>query len=426
MATTTAANPSEIDAGNTIMVNMSNLLKKEMWKTQIRTSPWNSSMVQQTAWEDGVGDTGRVNVFGASFLPAKWNPVTLQSTSYDNPLQVNEVGSTEYSFSRDVTILASQKIDATRLRQSWQARQQAVAIAEGLASMVAYNWSVRYRDNYSACATYKLVLTANGIVGLNALTSDITSMPEVKPEAALNAAVMDMIYNDVLQFEGAFESADGYSNGAPVFTVMASRNTIDFITRGSDMAHNDWRWAEATYGDKSFLMNQLGAKKAYKNFMYLQDSLAPRYTFDDTQPAGKKWIRVEPYILEPTTNGTRAIQNPAYRDAPFEDTIVFVKDVFKSMVVNPYTGEDRVNFNPQTWSGELEWVNNRDMDSNYFGTQGLFIASLSNGVMPIKPRHGVVIRHVRALANAELVDANGNPIGSLASTPNVALTANGL
>jgi hypothetical protein len=422
----TPTNPSEIAAGDTIMVNMSNLLKKEMFKTQVRISPWNSQMVQQIAWEDGVGDTGRVNVFGASFLPAQWNPVTLQSTSYDPGLQVNEVGSTEYSFSRDITMLASQKIDVTRLRQSWQARQQAVAIAEGLASMVGYNWSVRYRDNYSSCATYKLVLTANGIVGLDAITSDITSFPEVQPEAALNSAVMDMVYNDVLQFEGAFESADGMTNGAPVFTVMASRNTIDFITRGSDVSHNDWRWAEATYGEKSFLMNQLGAKKAYKNFMYVLDSLAPRYTFDATKPAGQKWIRVEPYILVPTTNGTRAIQNPAYRDAPFEDTIVFVKDVFKSMVVNPYTGDDRATFNPQTFSGELEWVNNRDMDKNYLGTQGLFIASLSNGVMPVKPRHGVVIRHVRALANAELVDANGNPIGSLASTPAVALTANGL
>ena len=51
------------------------------------------------------------------------------------------------------------------------------------------------------------------------------------------------------------------------------------------------------------------------------------------------------------------------------------------------------------------------------GTQGLFVATLSAAPMPVFPRHGVVIRHIRTTSGRNLVGADGQPIGSLVSTP---------
>ena len=63
----TVYNPSKVNAADTLLTYMSNLLQEQMYKTTIRRSPWNSMMIDQIAWKDGVGDTGRVNVFGATY-----------------------------------------------------------------------------------------------------------------------------------------------------------------------------------------------------------------------------------------------------------------------------------------------------------------------------------------------------------------------
>lgn len=420
----TVYNPSGVKAADTLLTYMSNLLQEQMYKTTIRRSPWNSMMIDQIAWKDGVGDTGRVNVFGATYTLPEWVPVTMNSLSTDVPLTINETGATEYSFQRSAARLASQKIDVTRIRQAWENKQQAANILDQLVANVGLAWSETYRAQYTNIATFKCILTKNGIIGLNS-AENITTFAEQEPDCVLTSGVMDRMYNK-LQFEGAFDAAAGMANGAPVFTVMASRDTTDYILQEDPNIRQDIRFMEANFGDNSYLMHQLGATKAFRNFVYLQDSMAPRYDFDDTKPVGQKWVRIHPYVAVPSTTGNIYIPNEAYDNAPFEDTIIFVRDVFKSMVVPPFNSADKMKFNPRTFNGEVRWINNPDMNTNYLGTQGMFVAELSNAAMPVYPRHGIVIRHLRVAPNNKLMGADGTVKGSLLSTPNQALVSAGL
>lgn len=411
-----ATSPNDIQAQELKLVTMTNLLNANMFSTFARTSPWNSQMIMTGEWTDGVGDSGRIATFGATDPRAEWMNINLASTSNQIPITVNDTGATEYSYSRFITRLSSQKLDVLRMRQSWQAKQQAENAVKQLVRAVGNTWSRFYRKSYIEIASYKLIPTKVGVVGLDVVSNDINTMPEVKPEAALNDDLMNQAWQLLIN-EGAGESAALMDQGSPVFLAYTSKDTVDFILRHNEVIRKDWNFAEAAEGKDATLLRQLGVKWTYKGFTYIVDNMNPRYTFDDTQPAGKKWVEVPQYIKVETTVGNRYVPNPAYMNAPYEDTIIFVKDVYKSLVPRPVSAYGQAKWDPVTYAGELVWVNNKDNGDNYMGTQGMFIATLSAAPMPVFPRHGVVIRHIRATAGRELVGADGKPVGSLVSTP---------
>lgn len=413
-----ATSPNDIQAQELKLVTMTNLLNANMFSTFARTSPWNSQMIMTGEWTDGVGDSGRIATFGATDPRAKWMNINLASTSNQIPITVNDTGATEYSYSRFITRLSSQKLDVLRMRQSWQAKQQAENAVKQLVRAVGNTWSRFYRQSYISIASYKLIPTKAGVVGLDVMSNDIISMPEVKPEAALNDDLMNQAWQLLIN-EGAGESAALMDQGSPVFLAYTSKDTVDFILRHNEVIRKDWNFAEAAEGKDATLLRQLGVKWTYKGFTYIVDNMNPRYTFDDTQPAGLKWVEVPQYIKVETTVGNRYVPNPAYMNAPYEDTIIFVKDVYKSLVPRPVSAYGQAKWDPVTYAGELVWVNNKDNGDNYMGTQGMFIATLSAAPMPVFPRHGVVIRHIRTTAGRELVGADGKPVGSLVSTPAV-------
>nr|DAG15672.1 MAG TPA: hypothetical protein [Caudoviricetes sp.] len=413
MATTS---PNDIQAQELKLVTMTNLLNATMYSTFARTSPWNSQMIMSGEWTDGVGDSGRIATFGATDPRPEWMNISLDSTSDQIPITVNRTGATTYSYSRFITRLASEKLDVLRMRQSWQAQQQAENIVKQLVRAVGNAWSRFYRQSYINIASYKLIPTKAGIVGLDVVSNDINSMPEVKPEAALNDDLMNQAWQLLIN-EGAGDSAAFMDQGSPVFLAYTSKDTVDFILRENQVIHKDWNFAEAAEGKEATLLRQLGVKWTYKGFTYVVDNMNPRYTFDDSKPTGQKWVEVPQYIPVETTVGTRYVPNPAYMNAPYEDTIIFVKDVYKSLVPRPVSAYGQAKWDPVTYAGELTWVNNKDNDANYMGTQGLFVATLSAAPMPVFPRHGVVIRHIRTTSGRNLVGADGQPIGSLVSTP---------
>lgn len=413
MATTS---PNDIQAQELKLVTMTNLLNATMYSTFARTSPWNSQMIMSGEWTDGVGDSGRIATFGATDPRPEWMNISLDSTSDQIPITVNRTGATTYSYSRFITRLASEKLDVLRMRQSWQAQQQAENIVKQLVRAVGNAWSRFYRQSYINIASYKLIPTKAGIVGLDVVSNDINSMPEVKPEAALNDDLMNQAWQLLIN-EGAGDSAAFMDQGSPVFLAYTSKDTVDFILRENQVIHKDWNFAEAAEGKEATLLRQLGVKWTYKGFTYVVDNMNPRYTFDDTKPTGQKWVEVPQYIPVETTVGTRYVPNPAYMNAPYEDTIIFVKDVYKSLVPRPVSAYGQAKWDPVTYAGELTWVNNKDNDANYMGNQGLFMATLSAAPMPVFPRHGVVIRHIRTTSGRNLVGADGQPIGSLVSTP---------
>lgn len=413
MATTS---PNDIQAQELKLVTMTNLLNATMYSTFARTSPWNSQMIMSGEWTDGVGDSGRIATFGATDPRPEWMNISLDSTSDQIPITVNRTGATTYSYSRFITRLASEKLDVLRMRQSWQAQQQAENIVKQLVRAVGNAWSRFYRQSYINIASYKLIPTKAGIVGLDVVSNDINSMPEVKPEAALNDDLMNQAWQLLIN-EGAGDSAAFMDQGSPVFLAYTSKDTVDFILRENQVIHKDWNFAEAAEGKEATLLRQLGVKWTYKGFTYVVDNMNPRYTFDDSKLTGQKWVEVPQYIPVETTVGTRYVPNPAYMNAPYEDTIIFVKDVYKSLVPRPVSAYGQAKWDPVTYAGELTWVNNKDNDANYMGTQGLFVATLSAAPMPVFPRHGVVIRHIRTTSGRNLVGADGQPIGSLVSTP---------
>ena len=252
-----ATSPNDIQAQELKLVTMTNLLNANMFSTFARTSPWNSQMIMTGEWTDGVGDSGRIATFGATDPRAEWMNINLDSTSNQIPITVNDTGATEYSYSRFITRLSSQKLDVLRMRQSWQAKQQAENAVKQLVRAVGNTWSRFYRQSYINIASYKLIPTKAGVVGLDVVSNDINCMPEVKPEAALNDDLMNQAWQLLIN-EGAGESAALMDQGSPVFLAYTSKDTVDFILRHNEVIRKDWNFAEAAEGKDATLLRQLG------------------------------------------------------------------------------------------------------------------------------------------------------------------------
>lgn len=411
-----AINPSETSPAmiSSQFAAQSNLLQNELYRILLRQSPWTAGQLDQVRWQDGVGDTGRNLVIEGTVTQAQWDdPITLRSLSTDTPFNLVEMGSTEYNFNRGETILCTPVFDLTQTRMSHQFAQQVNGAVENLVYNVGYTWQERYRSQYIDASTFKLILS-NTVIGQDALSGDLTTFPEIMPTGALTSNVMDWVYT-LLRMNNAGNDSDMSSGGRPAFAVFTSTETIDAITRSNLDANNRQNVLFTQMGarDRSYLLTQLGAQMAFRGFTYVVDTLNPRYDYNAAAPVGQKWVRILPYVMTQTTTGVRALPNPAYQNAPFEDTVIFNRSVMKSMVIPPTISAGRATFNPQSYMGEVKWVNNPDMLKNWDRTQGLFVARLSNGPMVVKPRHGVVIRHARALVNSNILGPDGKVVGSL-------------
>ena len=187
--------------------------------------------------------------------------------------------------------------------------------------------------------------------------------------------------------------ADAYDrlNGAPVFLAIMSPETSDSLIRANADIRQDFRWSDRV----NELLAPLGVQRSYRNFHHLVDAFAPRYDL-----VSGVWTRVYPFVrtangVSGTRQGVKYDLNPAYLVAGYEDTIIFIPDVFTSLVPKPLSIGSGMEFNAQNYRGEFTWRNIIDRENNPDGTLGYFRAIFSNGAKPIFPHKGYVIRHAR-------------------------------
>jgi hypothetical protein len=418
-----------------LLISESNRIGDDIYRKTVDTSPW-LKLVKQDAWPDEMGDTISVLVYERS-LPydssgpkINWSDLTQNGGAYGGALSYNgsgnaasgsdsfpasggtlEFGQTLRTYGLQHAALESPNVSLNDLRFPMKRKEQLANIMQIMTESTTDVWIQRYRDQYVDQAENKLLATAaTDTSGLTNADTAITGTIRVLSTGngtrvtgfasttvanngvtQLSQTILDRVYMDLLR-NGAGANAYDRANGAPVFLAIMSPETSDSLIRANADIRQDFRWSERV----SELLAPLGVQRSYRNFHHLVDAFAPRYNL-----VNNVFTRVYPFVRStnqsPNTSrqGFKYELNPNYLSATYEDTIIFVPEVFTSLVPKPLSIGAGMEFNAQNYRGEFTWRNILDRDNNPDGTLGYFRAIYSNGAKPIFPHMGYVIRHAR-------------------------------
>lgn len=418
-----------------LLISESNRIGDDIYRKTVDTSPW-LKLVKQDAWPDEMGDTISVLVYERS-LPydssgpkINWSDLTQNGGAYGGALSYNgsgnsasgsdsfpasggtlEFGQTLRTYGLQHAALESPNVSLNDLRFPMKRKEQLANIMQIMTESTTDVWIQRYRDQYVDQAENKLLATAaTDTSGLTNADTAITGTIRVLSTGngtrvtgfasttlantgvtQLTQTILDRVYMDLLR-NGAGANAYDRANGAPVFLAIMSPETSDSLIRANADIRQDFRWSERV----SELLAPLGVQRSYRNFHHLVDAFAPRYNL-----VNNVFTRVYPFVRStnqsPNTSrqGFKYELNPNYLSATYEDTIIFVPEVFTSLVPKPLSIGAGMEFNAQNYRGEFTWRNILDRDNNPDGTLGYFRAIYSNGAKPIFPHMGYVIRHAR-------------------------------
>jgi hypothetical protein len=418
-----------------LLISESNRIGDDIYRKTVDTSPW-LKLVKQDAWPDEMGDTVSVLVYerslpyDASGPKINWSDLTQNGGAYGGTLSYNgtgnaaassdsfpasggtiDFGQTLRTYGLQHAALESPNISLNDLRFPVKRKEQLSNIMQILTESTTDVWIQRYRDQYVDQAENKLLATsATDLTGLTNADVGITGTIRVlstgngtrvtgfaSTTAAntgitqLTQTILDRVYMDLLR-NGAGANAYDRMNGAPVFLAIMSPETSDSLIRANADVRQDFRWSDRV----SELLAPLGVQRSYRNFHHLVDAFAPRYNL-----VSNVFTRIYPFVRTTNQSPTSSRQgfkyelNPNYLSATYEDTIIFVPEVFTSLVPKPLSITDGMEFNAQNYRGEFTWRNILDRDNNPDGTLGFFRAIFSNGAKPIFPHMGYVIRHAR-------------------------------
>jgi hypothetical protein len=424
-----------------LLVSESSRIGDDIYRKTVDTSPW-LKLVKQDAWPDEMGESVSVLVYerslpyntdgsakvtwssavsqngaaygssdfaaGTNILNNVGNDSASASAFPTSPASTIDFGQTLRTYGLFHAALESPNISLNDLRFPMKRKEQLANIMQILTESTTEVWIQRYRDQYISIAQNKLTATTDTtttsgfdytISGVARNTTGSTSVGTngfLSTAAAtaggtqLTQTILDRVYMDLLR-NGAGANAYDRMNGAPVFLAIMSPETSDSLIRANADIRQDFRWSDRV----SELLAPLGVQRSYRNFHHLVDAFAPRYKITNNA-----FVRVYPFIkvandLGNARQGFKYELNSDYLNAAWEDTIIFVPDVFTSLVPKPLSIGNGMEFNAQNYRGEFTWRNILDREKNPDGTVGYFRAVFSNGGKPIFPHQGYVIRHLR-------------------------------
>lgn len=385
-----------------LLIQQADLIGPDIYSKSIDSSLW-LKMVGQEAWPDGMGEEIKVLTFERSLAANTdtWATIAKNAGSGNNCVPTATTISPAQRFrtyNLQQKAVESDPICVNDIRFGFQFAEQLRHIYDNLVQNVAYIWKRRYRSEYVRLAEHKVVAKMNG----SSLYEDVADFPVQAPVSVLTQRLLDHLRMR-LNRDGAHASAAGRENGAPVYTLVTSAETSEDIIRqnAEDFRHTTNRVNE--------LYAPLGVERSYKGFYHVIDDFPRRFTI-----TGGAWVEVPPYIDGDPADieqGTHSILNPAYDEAPYEESIIFVKDVMVSLVPNTITSPGgNVTFEPQKYRGEFKFLNIQDRVENPDKNWGYFRGIMQSGSKPIHPEYGYVIRHLRCGVNYGLLDCLGEPV----------------
>jgi len=285
-----------------------------------------------------------------------------------------------------------------------------------LADNVNVEWIKRYDNDYLAHSTKMSVevgmdtdlgqnggitFTANGLATITGLTA---------PTSVLTTGVLRQVY-DTLYTSNAGDDGDAVTDdGSPVFNVFAERGTIEQLIKINEDIRQDIRWSDRVNDLLGSNGQMLLPKKSYAGYVFHSRPFPKRF---NDGPNGTL-VEVAPYTTISATKGTKAIINPAYKNAKYTSTVIFHPKAMEWLVPNPNLRVGKLTYDAQNYRGDFRWINEYDKNCNPDKNSGYWRAKMACAVKQNVPEWGYYIVHLRcSLANDLVPCASGSGYGYL-------------
>lgn len=368
---------------NDYLVRESGRISKDMSKRLRLKGIWNNQ-VRQGEWPLEMGNSVTVINYERSntTAPPVWTTVATNTGTGNvcNPLSYTiNPASTARSYSLANMGLRSAPICIQDATSSVAFPRQLQAVVNNLEGFVFDTLNDRKRDAYILLAGHKII-AASGLPE----SGSGAAWPLTAPTSILTLPILEYIYDKFMRDGGGEHPGVPKTDGTPTPLVILSPESKRALIRNNDALRQDWRFSDQA----TKLLNPLGIRGAYGNFMFATDFNAPRYDF-----VAGEWVRREFYSSSAATIGQKADVAALYNNAGYEDVTVFHPAVMELEMYNPNrTFGSGVSFGNNSWAGEWKWINKYDRECNEDENTGYFRALLANAPRPDQVELGYVIR----------------------------------
>jgi hypothetical protein len=191
---------------------------------------------------------------------------------------------------------------------------------------------------------------------------------------------------------------------------MSDRATIEQMIKINEDIRQDIRWSDRVNDLLGSNGQMLLPKKSYAGYVFHSRPFPKRFN----DGANGTLVEVAPYITTGAFKGTKAIINPAYKNAKYTSTVIFHPKALEWLVPNPNLKVGKLVYDAQNYRGDFRWINEYDKNCNPDKNSGYWRAKMACAVKQIFPEWGYYIIHLRcSLANDLVPCASGAGYGYL-------------
>jgi len=341
-----------------------------------KNMPFWVGMVGRDFFQMGEGYTKQKYIFHSSPAPqtdanSLWTAITQSDdpegrASCNPPAVTLSYGFEQKTYTPYELTLATDDICLRDFEYFWQFRKQMDMIYSSFASITMQVWENWNRDTYGGeCMIYA---ATEGSAVLSAVGASRGALPSINAIQIgyLTQGILELFYSILCRQAGLY--AMGMESGSPVFGLITSQEDSKHLVFSDNERREDFRLA-----DPSWLFKGLGAALTYQKFVHMHDPFCPRYDVDPLN--ANQLVRVWPHKSASTTIGTKWDINPAYIDAPFQVSYIWVKDTFINRMFRPTTNfGGKATADPADFFGEFFWLNIQSEDCNPYREIGHYRA----------------------------------------------------
>jgi hypothetical protein len=288
---------------------------------------------------------------------------------------------TQLTYNAYQQTIFSEYICANDARRGYMFTEQVQNIRKNFVAEIVDRWEDKDMAEYIAATGRKVVLDSS-------LTESgyAQALPGSAATSQITQDYLDAFYVDLIR-DGAGDEPYAFTSGTPLLNLICSFEASQAIIKGSAAVREDFRFAEMGDGADATLLKTWNIDKAYGGYMHIISNRMPRYNF-----VGGAYVEVPFYTTASATIGTKAIPNPAYRNAQYEAACIWHPEVVRRDVPKPLgsLGGD-ATVNPINFNGEVEWLNIPDQDNNPFRDTGRWGGRLQAAYKPGLVRFGTTI-----------------------------------
>lgn len=363
-------------------------LTYDIYQRTLFSSPW-LSLPKKVAWPQEMGETVSNVMFNRPYVETEndWEALSFNDGTGNSCIPPAD-NVTFHQTLREMQLyhksVYSPKFCVNDLIFTGARQKQMEAVVKSLDEQVRHYWIKWNRQEWTKWSN-KLIAEP----GLETVGEGGTTFGTTEATSQLTNGLLEHVYETLILEQGINNSLS-MQNGRPIFGLITDQITSRRLTRDDDAIREDYRHS----AERDILLKPLGISHTYNGFIHMVDDMPPRYTF-----SGGVYTEVAPYILDTSdaANPSREV-NPAWRDAEFQDSYIYVRNALQFRVPGSVTGVGRAKFNPQNYMGDFRWLNikNDDESSDSYnpdGALGRFRGVLMSASEGINPHLMFTIRH---------------------------------